>query len=87
MATLIPTPIPDSDLANRPVTNSDMLHYNDGVTYDYYCYAVPGLAANVAGWYVVRVAKDDSQVAAALPAGYFHLATDLAAVQALTFRT
>lgn len=87
MATLYPTPVADSDWSSRPQSNSDVLHYDDTSTYDYYCYATPGTAASTAAWWVVRVAKDGSSVAHALQPGYQHAATSLVVVAALTYRS
>lgn len=80
---------------NRPSLGLDYAHYDDGATYDYDCYAMPGTPLTSEEWYVVRRAKnmagDGRLVAHAIHAtkgyGAHFAATSLLVVAALTYTT
>ena len=76
-----------------PVMCQDMVHYDDSSTYDYYCDAYPKTTLAEPYWWVVRVTKANSNVCHALDPvqgtmpGWLNVATDLATVAALIYRT
>lgn len=71
-------------LAMQPNAGLNMQPYANA-TYQYWCYRVPGTALTTAHNAVVRVTIATGAVEHALPAGFHHLATDLATVAALTY--
>lgn len=63
----------------------NMVPYNDGGTYQYYCYSDAATAITDAKWWVTRVTVADGTTLHAQPPGFNHAATDLSTVAALTY--
>lgn len=63
---------------------STIIRYSDA-TYAYYCEAAPGTARSTAAWQVLRKNNATEDMVFAGTGKFEHVATDLAAVSALTY--